>query len=145
MPIINRFNVSHEEMFNDKNYMPGLRRWSQSLEGSSVASVACDIIIEEFKDFKNYIKVGYSYQSVNFYLYFWNSIFGCNRRLLTVESAYRKSTSAHQNGRIKMMILNVVSTRSTFKIHFQMWVIKFFNKYNSTCLKGLFLFNNKGI
>ena len=76
MPIINRFNVSHEEMFNDKNYMPGLRRWSQSLEGSSVASVACDIIIEEFKDFKNYIKVGSSYQFVNFYLYFSNSIFG---------------------------------------------------------------------
>lgn len=62
MSIINRYNVSHEEMFNDKNYMPKLRRWSYPLlEGGSAASVACDIVIEEFKDFKNYLKVEFKF------------------------------------------------------------------------------------
>ena len=52
--IVNRFDVSHDQMFSEKNYMPGLRRWIQPLEATSIA---CDIIIEEFKDFKNYLKV----------------------------------------------------------------------------------------
>ena len=49
-----RFDVSHDQMFSERNYMPGLRRWIQPLEATSIA---CDIIIEEFKDFKNYLKV----------------------------------------------------------------------------------------
>lgn len=41
-------------MFTEENYMPGLRRWIQPVETSSIA---CDIHIDDFRNFENYLKV----------------------------------------------------------------------------------------
>lgn len=53
--MIRRFNVTNQEMFNQTNYLPGMRKWVHNMD--SDIRLECSIVISQFENVTSYVAV----------------------------------------------------------------------------------------